>query len=103
MPRISMSWGEDAYFTFPSKQAYVQLNWNHNTSGSVKNLISVDYQGLNYLPKYYYAGNFSLQDLGRKEKGDTMGWNTGNEQESYLFFDLPLKEEKELKNLTFKL
>lgn len=103
MPWLSMNWGEEEYFTFPSKQAYIQLNWNHNTSGEVKNLISVDYQGLNYLPKYYYAGNFSLQDLNQKEKGDTMGWNMGNEQESYLFFDLPLKEEKEMKKLTFKL
>lgn len=103
MPRLSMSWGETEYFTFPSKQAYVQLNWDHNTSGSVKNLISVDYQGINYLPKYYYAGNFSLQDLGHKKKGDTIDWNIGDKQESYLFFDLPLKNEKEMKNLTFKL
>lgn len=31
-----------------------------------------------------------------------MGKNNGEAQASYLFFDLPLHEEKELKNLTFK-
>lgn len=32
MPRLSMSWGKDEYFTFPSRDAYVQLNWTHNIS-----------------------------------------------------------------------
>lgn len=103
LPWISMSWGEDEYFTFPSRENYVQLTWSHSISGEVKNEIAAEYAGKNYLPKYYYAGENTLRELTWTEKGRTIGSNQGQERESYLFFDLPELEEKDLKNLNFTL
>lgn len=103
MPWISMTWGEDEYFSFPSRAKYVQLTWSHSISGEVKNNIAAQYAGKTYLPKYYYAGENTLRELTWTEKGRTIGSNQGQERESYLFFDLPELDEKELKNLTFTL
>ena len=99
MPWLSISRGENDYFTFPSKDSYVQLNWSQNVSGAVRNLIAAEYEGKEYLPKYYYAGGYSLQDLAGNTSGTKIGSNNGEERDSYLFFDLP----NQLKNLNFKL
>lgn len=103
MPWLSITRGEDEYFTFPSNKTYLQLTWGNNISGSIHNDISVEYEGKSYLPKYFYAGENTLRNLAWTEAGKKMGSNNGQEKESYLFFDLPEINEKELKKLTFKL
>ena len=103
MPWLSISRGDKDYFAFPSKDSYVQLNWSQNVSGAVRNLIAAEYEGKEYLPKYYYAGGYSLQDLAGSTSGTKIGSNNGEDRDSYLFFDLPIQQEHQLKNLNFKL
>ncbi len=103
MPRLSISRGDKDYFAFPSKDSYVQLNWSQNVSGTVRNLIAAEYEGKEYLPKYYYAGGYSLQDIAGNATGSSIGNNNGTDRDSYLFFDLPIQQEHQLKNLNFKL
>ena len=63
MPWLSISRGDKDYFAFPSKDSYVQLNWSQNVSGVVRNLIAAEYEGKEYLPKYYYAGGLAYRIL----------------------------------------
>ena len=102
MPWLSISRGDKDYFAFPSKDSYVQLNWSQNVSGAVRNLIAAEYEGKEYLPNYY-AGGYSLQDLAGSTSGTKIGNNNGEDRDSYLFFDLPIQQEHQLKNLNFKL
>lgn len=103
MPWLSMTRGEDEYFAFPSNKSYLQLTWANTISGAIHNDISIEYQGKSYLPKYFYAGENTLRNLAWTDAGKKIGINNGQEKESYLFFDLPEINEKELKKLNFKL
>lgn len=85
---MNISRGEVDYYSFPKNDHFLEIQWNMNASGATYVDTSLTKETTTYMPKYFYAGGYSLQDLTRKSIGLWM-MDVKEDQDLYYFFDLP--------------
>ena len=92
LPRLNLSRGEDAYYSFPKQDSFLELQRNLTPAGgAVYNEVSLISQTQKYLPKYFYAGNNTLQDTARRDEGAKLTELPEEDIDIYCFYDLPLE------------
>ena len=67
MNRMNISWDTEDYYAFPEKKTFFEVKWNVETTGMIDNEIVIDQDATIYYPRYFYAGNSTLQDISRKQ------------------------------------
>jgi hypothetical protein len=97
LPWINISRGDEAYYSFPKYDSFLELQRTINQTGMLYHETSITSGSQHYLPHYYYGGQNTLQDLSWKDEGLRIMEIKDEKSDLYFFFDLPaaLVESKE--------
>ena len=88
LPWMNITRWAEQYYAFPKQDTFVELQRNVNPSGPTQVDTLLQQGNSHYQPTYFYAGNYTLQDVSRKSLGDGI-MEAETQQDLYYFFDVP--------------